>query len=192
MPITVANIHNYVGIKPNGVIDCLARAASAGVRAPAGLRFPRTCSIAPRSGRHAGQPADSFGAVLLPAHSAPTPHARSSRRAEAGELLAGRILSGRHPHVDAAQAVVPDRNKSSLVVTDRFHEVQARVACSSSVSGFFDAECAVVVCNSGGVNDESRLGCVPMLAALSQNQAAAAAGAALPAGISAVFPSKYS
>ena len=84
------------------------------------------------------------------------------------------------------------RHPSRQNVTDRFHEVQARVACSNSISGFFDVECAVVVCNGGGIGDESRLWCVPMLAALSQNQAAAAAGAALPAGISAVFPFRES
>ena len=67
------------------------------------------------------------------------------------------------------------------------------MACSNSISGFFDVECAVVVCNSGGIDDESRLGCVSMLTALSQNQAAAAAGAALrPAEISVVFPSRKS
>ena len=83
--------------------------------------------------------------------------------------------------------------KKRWAVTDRFHEVQARVTCSNSISGFFDVECAVVVCNSGGINDESRLGCVPMLAALSQNQAAAATGAALrPVGIPVVFPSRKS
>ena len=83
------------------------------------------------------------------------------------------------------------RDRITNWVTDRFHEVQARVACSNSISGFFDVECAVVVCNSGGIDGESRLGCVPMFAALSQNQAAA--GAALrPAGISVVFPSRKS
>ena len=64
------------------------------------------------------------------------------------------------------------------------------MACSNSISGFFDVECAVVVCNSGGIDDESRLGCVPMLAALSQNQAAWVA--LRPAGISVVFPSRKS
>ena len=78
-----------------------------------------------------------------------------------------------------------------MFVTDRFHEVQAQMTFQAAFLVFLVPIAWLLPAIADELNGARRLERVHVPAALSSNQAATAAGAALrPAGISVAFPSR--